>query len=169
MVKNKTGGKRSKGLARKQQHDPSAEQQLHRGNIRTKEDAVKETKGLPGEYYYAKVVRSHGNCRFAALCDDGVERMASCMHFAKKNRRDNNVEVGACLLVGVADYHAAVGGKAQPCQILELYSPAEAACIPHFHDAEDDYEDADEYAAVVAKEVDAAMVEDVDVGDFDDI
>jgi hypothetical protein len=162
MVKNKTGGKRSKGLARKQQHqDPD---QLHRGNIRTKEDAVKETKGLPGEYYYAKVVRSHGNCRFAALCDDGKERMASCMHFAKKNRRDNNIEVGSCLLVGVADYHAEVAGKAQPCQILELYGPAEAQTIPYFRD---DDEDEDEDA--IAREVDAAMEETVEVGDFDDI
>lgn len=168
MVKNKTGGKRSKGLARKQQ-DASADQQLHRGNVRTKEEAVKETKGLPGNYYYAKVVRSHGNCRFAALCDDGVERMASCMHFAKKNRRDNNVEVGSCLLVGVADYHAVKDGKTQPCQILELYNPLEAACIPYFHDDEDDYEDKDAYTSAVAIEVDAAMAEEVDVGDFDDI
>ena len=157
MVKNKTGGKRSKGLARKQQDSD----QLHRGKIRTKEDAVKETKGLPGAYYYAKVVRSHGNCRFAALCDDGVERMASCMHFAKKNRRDNNIEVGSSLLVGVADYHAAPDGKAQPCQILELYSPAEAACIPYFDDGTDEDKDQDV--------VDNAMAEDVVVGDFDDI
>lgn len=158
MVKNKTGGKRSKGLARKQQDSD----QLHRGKIRTKEDAVKETKGLPGCYYYAKVVRSHGNCRFAALCDDGVERMASCMHFAKKNRRDNNIEVGSSLLVGVADYHAAQDGKAQPCQILELYSAVEAACIPYFDDGTD--EDNDQDVAV-----DTAMAEDVVVGDFDDI
>ena len=168
MVKNKTGGKRSKGLARKQQHDPSADQ-LHRGNVRTKEDAVKETKGMPGAYHYAKVVRSHGNCRFAAMCDDGVERMASCMHFAKKNRRDNNIELGSCLLVGVADYHTPLPGKAQPCQILELYSAAEAACIAYFHDEEDDYEDGDAFAAAVSEKVDAAMVAEVDVGDFDDI
>ena len=160
MVKNKTGGKRSKGLARKQQTQDSTEQ-LHRGNIRTKEDAEKETKGLEGAYYYAKVVRSHGNCRFAALCDDGVERMASCMHFAKKNRRDNNVEVGSCLLVGVADYHSATKGKAQACQILELYNSAEAACIPYFQDDDDD--------DAMNDEVDAAMTEEVEVGDFDDI
>lgn len=164
MVKNKTGGKRSKGLARKQQHDPSTEQ-LHRGNVRTKEDAVKETKGLPGEYYYAKVVKAYGNCRFAAACDDGVERVASCLHFAKKNRRDNNIELGSCLLVGVADYHSANGQtKGQPCQILELYSPAEAACIFYFQD-----DDRDEDA--IAEEVDAVMaVQEVAVAlDFDDI
>ena len=161
MVKNKTGGKRSKGLARKQQHDPAAEQ-LHRGNVRTREDAVKETKGLPGEYYYAKVVRSHGNCRFAALCDDGVERMASCLHFAKKNRRDNNIEVGAFLLVGVADYHTANGSKkAQPCQILELYSPVEAACIPYFQDDDKDEEE-DKVDAFMAAETAPSL-------DFDDI
>jgi translation initiation factor IF-1 len=162
MVKNKTGGKRSKGLARKQQtNDPSTEQ-LHRGNIRTKEDAIKETKGLPGTYFYAKVTKSYGNCRFAALCDDGVERIASCMHFAKKNRRDNNVEVGSNLLVGVADYHATASGKLQQSQILELYTPAEAACIPYVQEDEEDDD-------LVAQEVDTAMAEEVAVGDFDDI
>ena len=162
MVKTKTGGKRSKGLARKQQtHDPA--EQLHRGNVRTKEDVIKETKGMQGSYYYAKVLKSFGNCRFAVLCDDGVERIASCMHFAKKNRRDNNIEIGSKLLVGVADYHANVEGKMQQSQSLELYTAAEVLCIPYFQDEDEDEDD------VIAREVDIAMTEDVVVGDFDDI
>lgn len=155
MVKNKTGGKRSKGLARKQHNEETVTRR-----IRTKEDAAKETKGLPGDYYYAKVVKAHGNCRFGVACDDGVDRMASCLHFAKKNRRDNNVEVGSCLLVGVADFHAATDGKVQPCQILELYQPAEAASITYFQDSDEETED---------DFVDKVMQQEVAIEEFDDI
>ena len=155
MVKNKTGGKRSKGLARKQHNEETVTRR-----IRTKEDAAKETKGLSGDYYYAKVVKAHGNCRFGVACDDGVDRMASCLHFAKKNRRDNNIEMGSCLLVGVADFHTATDGKAQPCQILELYQPAEAATIPYFQDSDEETED---------DFVDKVMQEKVSIEEFEDI
>jgi translation initiation factor IF-1 len=138
MVKNKTGGKRSKGLARK---DHDTEPQNYK--VRTKEDAAKETKDYPGNfYYYARVVKSYGNCRFAVSCDDGHQRTASCMHFGgKKNRRENNIELGSCLLVGVTDYHTAASGKDQPCEILELYKAHETLYITFFQEKkEDDFE-----------------------------
>ena len=135
MVKNKSGGKRSKGLARK---DNSSEVAVTT-KIRFKEDAAKEAVGL---YYYAKVTKCLGNCRFLAACDDGTDRVASCLHFGKKNRRENNIDMGANLLVGVAEYNTATHGKQQPCQILDLYSPAESAYIPYFQSKDDlEYED----------------------------
>jgi len=132
MVKNKTGGNKSKGLARKALNAEVAVRKLF-----LKEDAAKESAGLPGSYFYAKVARALGDCRFLAECDDGQSRTASCKHM-NRSRRENNVELGSALLVGVADYHASSkDGKLQACQILALYTPAEAALIPFFQPRED--------------------------------
>jgi translation initiation factor IF-1 len=127
MVKNKTGGKKSKGLARKVLNAEPFVRKLF-----LKEDAAKESEGMPGAYYYAKVTRAYGDCRFLVECDDGTNRVACCKHM-HRSRRENNVELGSCLLVGVADYHTSNGtDKPPPCQTLVLYMPVEAVLIPFF-------------------------------------
>ena len=109
MVKNATGGNKSKKQARSKS---SAPQQ----NIRKAKEE--------GEMY-AVVTKIFGGPNCQVMCNDGVSR--SCIirnKFKTKGKRDNNIVVGSWILVGIRDWEVRSDGT-QKCDLLEVYSHSE--------------------------------------------
>jgi len=109
MVKNATGGNKSKKQARSKS---SAPQQ----NIRKAKEE--------GEMY-AAVTKIFGGPNCQVMCNDGVSR--SCIirnKFKTKGKRDNNIVVGSWILVGIRDWEVRSDGT-QKCDLLEVYSHSE--------------------------------------------
>ena len=109
MVKN-DGGKRTKGLARKNQ------QQIHTHRLRMSE--CEEEK-------YAIVRKLFGNS-CDVYCDDSKERLAMIAgKFSGRNKRSNLIVIGSIVLIGVRSWATVIEGKTEKCDILEIYSPQE--------------------------------------------
>jgi len=109
MVKNETGGNKSKKQARSKS---SALQQ----NIRKAKEE--------GEMY-AAVTKIFGGPNCQVMCNDGVSR--SCIirnKFKTRGKRDNNITVGSWILVGIRDWEVRSDGT-QKCDLLEVYSHSE--------------------------------------------
>ena len=109
MVKNETGGNKSKKQARSKS---SALQQ----NIRKAKEE--------GEMY-AAVTKIFGGPNCQVMCNDGVSR--SCIirnKFKTKGKRDNNITVGSWILVGIREWEVRSDGT-QKCDLLEVYSHSE--------------------------------------------
>ena len=109
MVKNATGGNKSKKQARSKS---SAPQQ----NIRKAKEE--------GEMY-AAVTKIFGGPNCQVMCNDGVSR--SCIirnKFKTRGKRDNNIMVGSWILVGIRDWEVRSDGT-QKCDLLEVYSHSE--------------------------------------------
>jgi initiation factor 1A len=109
MVKNATGGNKSKKQARSKS---SAPQQ----NIRKAKEE--------GEMY-AAVTKIFGGPNCQVMCNDGVSR--SCIirnKFKTRGKRDNNITVGSWILVGIRDWEVRSDGT-QKCDLLEVYSHSE--------------------------------------------
>jgi initiation factor 1A len=107
MVKNATGGNKSKKQARSS--GSSAPQQ----NIRK---ATEE-----GEIY-AAITKIFGGPNCQVMCNDGVSR--SCIirnKFKTRGKRDNNITIGSWILVGIRDWEVRSDGS-QKCDLLEVYS-----------------------------------------------
>ena len=110
MVKNATGGNKSKKQARSS--GSSAPQQ----NIRKAKEE--------GEIY-AAVTKIFGGPNCQVMCNDGVSR--SCIirnKFKTRGKRDNNITVGSWILVGIRDWEVRSDGT-QKCDLLEVYSHSE--------------------------------------------
>ena len=109
MVKNATGGNKSKKQARS---SSSAPQQ----NIRKAKEE--------GEIY-AAVTKIFGGPNCQVMCNDGISR--SCIirnKFKTRGKRDNNISVGSWILVGIRDWEVRSDGT-QKCDLLEVYSHSE--------------------------------------------
>ena len=109
MVKNTTGGNKSKKQARS---NSSAPQQ----NIRKAKEE--------GEMY-AAVTKIFGGPNCQVMCNDGVSR--SCIirnKFKNRGKRENNISVGSWILVGIRDWEVRSNGT-QKCDLLEVYSHSE--------------------------------------------
>jgi initiation factor 1A len=109
MVKNATGGNKSKKQARS---SSSAPQQ----NIRKAKEE--------GEIY-AAVTKIFGGPNCQVMCNDGISR--SCIirnKFKTKGKRDNNITIGSWILVGIRDWEVRSDGT-QKCDLLEVYSHSE--------------------------------------------
>lgn len=109
MVKNTTGGNKSKKQARS---NSSAPQQ----NIRKAKEE--------GEMY-AAVTKIFGGPNCQVMCNDGVSR--SCIirnKFKNRGKRENNISVGSWILVGIRDWEVRTNGT-QKCDLLEVYSHSE--------------------------------------------
>lgn len=90
MVKNTTGGNKSKGFARKH----------NSGN----KDNILRVSEQEGEIY-AIVIKMCGNGMFECYCIDGVTRLGQIRgKFTGKGKRDNIVNVGTWVLIGVREW-----------------------------------------------------------------
>ena len=112
MVKNNTGGNKSKKQARKTAGGaPTAAQ-----NVRY----VKEA----GEMY-AIITKIYGGKTCQVMCDDGVSRRCTIRRkFMMSRRGDNALAIGTWLMAGLYDWEKRADG-AQTCDILEVYSAGE--------------------------------------------
>jgi initiation factor 1A len=104
MVVNKTGGKKSKGFARKGMSDANRK-------IRYSED--------PNEIY-AIAVKMLGNGMFEAKCADDVSRICKIRgKFSGKRKSTHFVKPGVWVLVGCYEWD---NDKSQKCDLLEVYA-----------------------------------------------
>ena len=109
MVKN-TGGKRTKGLARKNQ------QACFANRLRMSE--CEDEK-------YAIVRKLFGNS-CDVLCDDSKGRLAMIAgKFSGRNKRGNIIAPGTIVLIGLRSWATVIDGKSEKCDILEIYSSQE--------------------------------------------
>lgn len=114
MVKNYGGGKRAKGFARKNLNTSKQEKPLRVGQEE-------------GEIY-AVVTKYYGNGMCDVFCLDDETRLCHIRGiFRTRGRRDNNVEIGSLLLVGLREFETVVKGKKQNCDLLEVYNNNEKA------------------------------------------
>jgi initiation factor 1A len=103
MVVNKTGGKKSKGFARKSMADVSRK-------IRYAEQP---------EEIYAIATKMLGNGMFEAKCADDVSRICKIRgKFSGKRKAQNFVKPGVWVLVGCYEWDK---DKSQKCDLLEVY------------------------------------------------
>jgi initiation factor 1A len=110
MVKNTTGGNRSKGLARKNESS-------HYSKLRMAECE---------EEHYAIVKKIFGGNRCEVFCDDSISRQGIIRgKFTGKNKRKNIIGAGTIILVGLRDWATKIEKKMEECDVLEVYSSIE--------------------------------------------
>jgi len=110
MVKNTTGGSRHKSQARK-----NVTSGRSTGVLRLVEEA--------GECY-AQVEKLLGGSNCHVACMDGITRLCHIRgKFRGRSKRDNRIESGTWIMVGVRDYESTRegSGKLQNCDLLEVY------------------------------------------------
>ena len=111
MVKNTTGGSRAKGLARKN------EQSTHATRLRVAQEESEK---------YAIVRKICGGNRCDVFCDDAVSRKGIIRgKFTGRNKRNNVIQPGTIVLVGLRDWATNKEGKMEDCDVLEVYSALE--------------------------------------------
>jgi initiation factor 1A len=109
MVKNQTGGSKTKGQARKS-FCPSSKA-FARTRLAIEEDEC-----------YAQVVACLGNNMLHVMCFDGIKRLCFIRGaFRGRSRRDNNAKNGSWVLVGLRSYETG-DTKMGKCDLLEVYS-----------------------------------------------
>jgi len=112
MVKNSTGGNKSKKQARKttiQNHQPAKEIR------KAKED---------GEMY-AAVSKMFGGKECEVMCiDHKLRRCVMRAKFTFRGKAENNLSVGTMILVGLRDWEVRHTGS-ERCDLLEVYSQSE--------------------------------------------
>lgn len=123
MVRNQTGGNKSKHLARK-----------HITGGSTRNDRMLRLSQCPEEMY-AYVIKPYGNGMCLVMCIDGRERLCIIRNkFTGRNKRDNLIEAGSWVLVGAREWERdgdgerlkANGKKDYPkCDLLEIYTHIE--------------------------------------------
>lgn len=107
MVKNTTGGNRSKGLARKNESQTT-------NKLRISESPMEK---------YAIVRKFFGGSICDVLCHDNISRHAIIRgKFSGKNKRKNIITNGTILLVGLRDWSSSHIDSLDKCDILEVYS-----------------------------------------------
>jgi len=114
MVKNTTGGKGSKSLARKNEQGAASS-----GRLR-----------LPVSQFevFALVTAALGNCMFHVSTESGMHKLILRLRgkFSGRNKRANFVAVGAFVLVGLHDYEAP---RFKSADLLEIYSDADVGVL----------------------------------------
>jgi translation initiation factor 1A len=114
MVKNTTGGSKTKGQARKFANAPR-----QTVNIRLANDECE---------VYAQVTKMLGNGMCHVLCIDGKTRLCHIRgKFRGRGKRDNLIGNNSWLLIGLRDWESEKdekdSKKLQNCDLLEVYSP----------------------------------------------
>ena len=110
MVKNTTGGSKTKGQARK---------------FATPKQSNILRVSLDECEVYAQVTKLLGNGMCHVLCIDGVTRLCHIRgKFRGRGKRDNLIGSGNWLLVGLREWEKGneSGPKLQNCDLLEVYS-----------------------------------------------
>lgn len=112
MVKNTSGGNKSKGMARKSVNGAKQPSKLR---------VVAEEGEL-----YAVVVKILGGKNCLVLGADKVERNCHIRgKFSGGQRRDNMLKAGTLVLVGDWGFASSKAGKAPDCDLLEVYNDVE--------------------------------------------
>lgn len=112
MVKNNTGGNKSKKQGRKHATAGAAQNQTVRR-------AVEE-----GEMY-AAVTKIYGGSNCQVMGIDGISRQCVIRNnFKMRAKRENTLIVGTWILVGIRDWEVRSNGT-QKCDLLEVYSHCE--------------------------------------------
>ena len=106
MVKNQTGGKRSKQVARKTVEKPQTSQRVR---------YVAEQ----GEMY-AIVTAKFGGRNIQVMCDDGVSRRCVIRNKFMKLKGDNSISIGTWLIVGIYEWEKKMDCT-KTCDVLEVY------------------------------------------------
>jgi hypothetical protein len=115
MVKNTTGGKGSKSLARKNENFSSGG-----GKLRTADaNCVYEQ--------YAIVTSALGNCRFYVTTIIGQKLILKVQgKFSGRNKRNNLVSIGSYILIGLYDFEEP---NFKNSSLLELYTDFEVKIL----------------------------------------
>jgi len=111
MVKNTTGGNKSKGFARK--------------NVNASKQSTKLRIAMEDGEVYAAVIKIFGGSRCLVVGMDKVER--ACIirgKFRGGQRRDNTLVPGKLILIGDRDWTSTTEktDKLRECDLLEVYS-----------------------------------------------
>jgi initiation factor 1A len=111
MVKNSTGGNKTKGKARKNLTvKPST-------SLRTSENDCEK---------YAQVTKMLGDGMCNVLCIDEETRLCNMRgKFTGRGKRDNFIVVGSWVLVGLRDWESKKSDKLEKCDLLEVYNDSE--------------------------------------------
>ena len=111
MVKNTTGGNKSKSQARKSFSGGS-------GNSNGKLRLVKEE----GEIY-CQVVKIFGSMNCSVVGTDNITRRCVIRgKFRGKGKRDNMIRPGTWVLVGAREWECHSDGSPATCDLLEVYN-----------------------------------------------
>ena len=112
MVKN-LGGNKAKGQARK--------------FVNNKQDNKKLRESEDDDYeIYAQVEKVLGNGMYNVICIDNIKRLChSSGKFKGRNKKDNFVNLGTWLLIGLREYESSNNKKIQNCDLLEVYTDFE--------------------------------------------
>ena len=108
MVKNKTGGNKSKRMARKRVNAP----------VETKlRLAVND-----GEMY-ACVTKLYGHGMVDIKGTDNRDRLCIIRKkFRGRSKRDNTLTIGRIVLIGLREWEVLAEGKKEKCDLLEVYN-----------------------------------------------
>ena len=113
MVKNTTGGSKTKGQARKLIHlDSKTTNKI----LRISNDSLE---------IYAQVTKNLGNGMCTVICSDEKTRLCHIRgKFRGRGKRDNLVGLGSWLLVGIREWEKDKDDpkKPQNCDLLEVYT-----------------------------------------------
>ncbi len=110
MVKNKKGGKGAKSQGRKHVQPSTTQNRVLR--------LVQEE----GEVYGC-VTRHYGGAHCQVLCIDGTSRQCYMPNkFRGRSRRDNMIQAGAWVMVGIRLWESAKPNEALKCDLLEVYN-----------------------------------------------
>jgi translation initiation factor IF-1 len=112
MVKNTTGGNKSKGQARKLFSGGSSNNKLRLA----KED---------GEIY-CQVIKIFGSMNCSVVGSDNITRRCIIRgKFRGKGKRDNIIRPGTWVLAGVRDWESHAHGSEPTCDLLEVYTDSD--------------------------------------------
>lgn len=110
MVKNTSGGNKSKGFARKLTNNKSVQK------LRVATDKLE---------LYAQVTALLGNRMCRVLCQDNKTRLCHIRgRFSGRNKKDNALLVGGMVLIGLREW-SEEKEKVQACDLLEVYNLAD--------------------------------------------
>jgi initiation factor 1A len=122
MVKNSTGGNKSKKQARKTT------------NISQQNKEIRKAKEL-GEIY-AAVTKMFGGKECEVMCIDGKSRRCVMRSkFTFRGKAENNLSPGTMILVGVRDWEVRHNGI-EKCDLLEVYSQSEKERLKQTEDCD---------------------------------
>jgi translation initiation factor IF-1 len=111
MVKNSTGGNKSKKQARSSGAGNTPQQ-----NVR---------KALEEGEIYAVVTKINGGNNCQVMCNDGIVRCCFIRNkFKTYGKRENTMAVGIWILAGIRLWESRTSGV-QKCDLLEVYSQTE--------------------------------------------
>jgi translation initiation factor 1A len=111
MVKNTTGGSKTKGQARK-----FANAVVPKNILRLSQDELE---------VYAQVTKILGNGMCHVICADNVQRLCHIRgKFRGRGKRDNMISMGTWILVGLREWEIGktIKDKLENCDLLEVYS-----------------------------------------------